>query len=1218
MLFVDFLCFVVGEEISPSMDHDTNERAENLRQGRSLATSSLASRLLNRIEGIKEAFSLFDWEGEGEVGFDAFQQALKVLGQEVSEDRAWEIFNEIDEDGSGLMDFEEFMSMLTKGRMNSKMDFIAELKNLRELFANADVTNSGSLGARDLQKHFEIVNVSRGLKVVQTMISEVDRDGDGRIDFAEFVQISTSLPTNSRKRKDEHLGDINSQLEKAAKLVMKVLGDTQATAPFTNPEELREIMERGERSGIRREKRHEHISAEQVEEVLMHLRNGENENGGMEVPVFSKGGMREDVARELVKGMRLVRVSPDGVICRQGGTALYFYILLEGSVDVYLKPEGGMSKRVGGLWGVVQMGIQQLVQVLSAAQSDFPSPNELCRLGQTDEKDASTHRLVIRVWGELGQSSVEIGKLLQQIDEVLKSINLLQLKGEAILGSDLGEVQSQEELEFQGGFVVDGLHAVLQTSLVLTRLYTEFRSEVIESMDELAETECKKDSSELAELETCHQLIDSVAEVAGFLKAVLPGLMALLMEQFTHKTSKAAERESAFSIEKESDEEPEEETIAGDPTTSLSGDEIKQQQQQQHDSLVTDGGASSRDQVQVKIALVEGKVGLGTFVAGQSFGNAIFKRGADEADEAPVSGATCRGSKADPNAGIKGAGGGAILGVIPRREYLMALAVEPARDLRQLPCFDGLDDAQINRLAMQVRKQSHSYRGKVFQQGSPTDGLLILKSGEIRLEVESCLQEGDRVVHSLASVGAGNVIEEAKMDIAGQWHHTATGVVSSHRAEVYRISRQFFLKVTGKFGCRLLQERSVHRSEVTIGQREQKRRMLEGMLDPMIVRLKEAKAADQDSETATQGGGPRRRRPDAADDDLRPFDLQEALSSLPAVPGDHSKFGKAQGKSSGRRLQLDKIHGGKKPTRPSPQQEERGDTPPPSLEEEEEEEEEGGAGSSIIKGLSKEGRYRRRQKAFEIALVDHGYLPKPPKGREGWVRPRRDAAHQEELREQARHHAAAIEAHRGRSLDQQSKNRAFHKILSACPECSDNHARHVQVARKMDMLQMRIGRDIDDHRASLKELSYRRVDLHNEGRGRRANIAEVAQWAPRTRANVMKARAAEAEVRMAQASVRRSNMHVAQMNRHEELMAVQLRRAMVHASKTRTMPGSGTFASGATVPKLRRPPRASGSRTARNLRRSSEPPLVPGFFVTSGVTTVEEVPVRVGPLTARF
>ena len=65
-------------------------------------------------EDMRPAFRIFDQAGRGEVNADDFQEALKVIGEDVPGDKIDKLFKEVDADGSGTIDFEEFCIMMRK------------------------------------------------------------------------------------------------------------------------------------------------------------------------------------------------------------------------------------------------------------------------------------------------------------------------------------------------------------------------------------------------------------------------------------------------------------------------------------------------------------------------------------------------------------------------------------------------------------------------------------------------------------------------------------------------------------------------------------------------------------------------------------------------------------------------------------------------------------------------------------------------------------------------------------------------------------------------------------------------------------------------------------------------------------------------------------------------------------------------------------------------
>ncbi|KAK4301099.1 hypothetical protein Pmani_026735 [Petrolisthes manimaculis] len=64
-------------------------------------------------EELREAFRMYDKEGNGYITTQTLKEILKELDNKLSDDDLDNIVEEIDEDGSGTVDFDEFMEMMT-------------------------------------------------------------------------------------------------------------------------------------------------------------------------------------------------------------------------------------------------------------------------------------------------------------------------------------------------------------------------------------------------------------------------------------------------------------------------------------------------------------------------------------------------------------------------------------------------------------------------------------------------------------------------------------------------------------------------------------------------------------------------------------------------------------------------------------------------------------------------------------------------------------------------------------------------------------------------------------------------------------------------------------------------------------------------------------------------------------------------------------------------
>lgn len=61
---------------------------------------------------LKEAFRIYDKEGNGYITTDVLKEILREIDPELTEDDLENIIEEVDEDGSGTLDFDEFQEMM--------------------------------------------------------------------------------------------------------------------------------------------------------------------------------------------------------------------------------------------------------------------------------------------------------------------------------------------------------------------------------------------------------------------------------------------------------------------------------------------------------------------------------------------------------------------------------------------------------------------------------------------------------------------------------------------------------------------------------------------------------------------------------------------------------------------------------------------------------------------------------------------------------------------------------------------------------------------------------------------------------------------------------------------------------------------------------------------------------------------------------------------------
>ena len=104
----------------------------------------------------------------------------------IDDDEIDKIFSAIDTDGSGAIDYSEFlMATMNEQQLLSK-------EKLKAAFKMFDKDNSGTISREEIKE--ALGNV--GEEVAEKIISEVDDNDDGEISFEEFEKMMSSLVSN--------------------------------------------------------------------------------------------------------------------------------------------------------------------------------------------------------------------------------------------------------------------------------------------------------------------------------------------------------------------------------------------------------------------------------------------------------------------------------------------------------------------------------------------------------------------------------------------------------------------------------------------------------------------------------------------------------------------------------------------------------------------------------------------------------------------------------------------------------------------------------------------------------------------------------------------------------------------------------------------------------------------------------------------------------------
>jgi calmodulin len=98
-----------------------------------------------------------------------------------------DMVNEVDQDGNGTIEFNEFLQMMSK-----KMKDADGEEELKEAFRVFDKNNDGLISSNELRHVMTSLGERLSEEEVDDMIKEADLDGDGQVNYEEFVNILTA------------------------------------------------------------------------------------------------------------------------------------------------------------------------------------------------------------------------------------------------------------------------------------------------------------------------------------------------------------------------------------------------------------------------------------------------------------------------------------------------------------------------------------------------------------------------------------------------------------------------------------------------------------------------------------------------------------------------------------------------------------------------------------------------------------------------------------------------------------------------------------------------------------------------------------------------------------------------------------------------------------------------------------------------------------------
>ncbi|KAI3804418.1 hypothetical protein L1987_25941 [Smallanthus sonchifolius] len=157
------------------------------------------------IMGLKEMFKGMDTDNSGTITVEELKEGLSKQGTKLSENEVKQLMEAADADGNGTIDYDEFITAtMHMNRTNRE-------EHLYTAFQYFDKDNSGYITIEEMEQAIREYGMNDG-RDIKEIVSEIDADNDGRINYDEFVAMmrkgNRQTSINPKRRRDSFVPNI--------------------------------------------------------------------------------------------------------------------------------------------------------------------------------------------------------------------------------------------------------------------------------------------------------------------------------------------------------------------------------------------------------------------------------------------------------------------------------------------------------------------------------------------------------------------------------------------------------------------------------------------------------------------------------------------------------------------------------------------------------------------------------------------------------------------------------------------------------------------------------------------------------------------------------------------------------------------------------------------------------------------------------------------------
>merc|ERR1712181_85584 len=147
----------------------------------------------DEIKCLKVCFDLFDTKKQEFLSGDDLGDIMRAMGFRPSEEELADLLKEVDEDGSGEIEFGEFCQLCATFLVEGP-DIETMKKELKDAFRVYDKEGQGFITTETLRGLISELLAPLTDEELEGILEELDEDGSGSMDFDEFCEMMMTKP----------------------------------------------------------------------------------------------------------------------------------------------------------------------------------------------------------------------------------------------------------------------------------------------------------------------------------------------------------------------------------------------------------------------------------------------------------------------------------------------------------------------------------------------------------------------------------------------------------------------------------------------------------------------------------------------------------------------------------------------------------------------------------------------------------------------------------------------------------------------------------------------------------------------------------------------------------------------------------------------------------------------------------------------------------------